>query len=452
MMAHISQPNWLKFHSLHVKFDGKLKYKLWLLICHCCLFCFLFAAEAISKEIDHAEVNQREVVPLINAQLNDQGMRKFAVRALERFTSPTPIWNESSWKSINQMKHDGGAWDQAELNSSAIAYGSCLSLQESLLLQGESHRIVSDFVTPDKVALYDNNGNPILYDVLLNHTAVQSIIDYKFKQEKTFSFPGQIQDTSPQVPGAIFIKFAWKVLSEDEILSDKFASGFYREQVLAHLPTRDKCERITVVLMGMHITLKPMSNGEGKQFTWATFIHSKAVPNYQEINDLDASNNVWLMFNSGQPVMQPVQVCPEVIEYQQACCDSVSRFTPTQCETLTKVIIESPDCIINKKPASQGDSAQLVQLCPATSQASSPALEPWGNYRLIDNQWMNSTTNIVKPVFLSNPMLEPYFDNYEYFHGDKIMGNSSCFNCHSKAKETDMIFSISSLLGVKVNK
>lgn len=186
--------------------------------------------------------------------------------------------------------------------------------------------------------------------------------------------------------GAVEIKAAWKVLSPDEIASNRFyttqAIVFNDEQG----STSPGANPVTVGLVGLHILHKTESESS---WFWSTFEHvdnttssffnpdcpaSQCPPNHQTAArpyvELDAG---------GQPVNAPVQV---------------TRTTALSAET-----------------------AALNAYYQGLLKGS-----PWANYQLISTQWATGGAPQGTPAILANTTMETF-----------IQSDSSCMGCHTSA-------------------
>ena len=121
--------------------------------------------------------------------------------------------------------------------------------------------------------LYDQNGNVVVYEVLMNEAEFNYIIDnelYNINGQLAFSkntpnanFPKGDYDAN--VVGATEIKFAWKIMAEDDIMERYFINeGYIVDETTGEL------EKKTLGMIGMHISQKTPT---GKQWVWSTFEH-----------------------------------------------------------------------------------------------------------------------------------------------------------------------------------
>jgi hypothetical protein len=120
--------------------------------------------------------------------------------------------------------------------------------------------------------LFDQNGNVIVYEVLMNQIEFDYVVEnelYNLNGQINFSSTGAIADFPAgdydnKYLGAVEIKFAWKILED----TDKKERYFENE---AYVYNKDSVlVRKHFGLIGMHISQKTPT---GKQWIWSTFEH-----------------------------------------------------------------------------------------------------------------------------------------------------------------------------------
>ncbi|MCP9769886.1 hypothetical protein EGI22_18430 [Lacihabitans sp. LS3-19] len=119
--------------------------------------------------------------------------------------------------------------------------------------------------------LFDQNGNVVLYEVLMNKAEYEYLVAnklYNINGQIEFTSKNQIANFPPgdfktnQV-GAVEIKFAWKVLQETDIKERYFVNkGYVVDEKTKKLVIKD------LGMIGFHISQKTPT---GKQWVWSTF-------------------------------------------------------------------------------------------------------------------------------------------------------------------------------------
>lgn len=126
--------------------------------------------------------------------------------------------------------------------------------------------------------LADRDGNPVMYEILVNQDEYQYIVDSGF-YNATAQQDSLKSGTHVNVPrgviggatGSIEIKAAWLVVTdpkEPRWKTYKLADALVWDG-------EDQCQEQTVALVGLHIIHKTTSN---PQWTWATFEHVDNAP------------------------------------------------------------------------------------------------------------------------------------------------------------------------------
>jgi hypothetical protein len=328
--------------------------------------------------------------------------------------------------------------------------------------------IEESFNQPFKTGpLIDQRNNYAIFDILMNRSMFDYIVDHKLYSRTgqmspeninlRIDFPvGQqkkVDGTGIDDHGAIMIKISWKILDPDE---DK--SKFHHVQALVAMPSSSDeqadppCIEKTLGLVGFHVVHKTISR---PQWIWTSFEHIRNVP---EQSDIDAYRK------STDPKKNP----PLYNFYTLSCSDN--------------------DCPVNQTPPRPWDpeykkqlkfrntgkgnilfNSQIVREPPLT-KATKTINEQfhkllgnsvWQNYMLIGTQWPSDATctkdhsvglpdpktdfekqpdmNCAPaPTYLANSTLETYSQ------GKIPQASSSCMACHGNAvsyqrtpKETD---------------
>ncbi len=193
----------------------------------------------------------------------------------------TPTW--LGWKEAFQVYRSDGK-KPAPWGSKRTATG--LGLQSDAINNHDA-RIILSKTTPTKVSafnisdetdqafagkLFDQNGNVVVYEVLMNKEEYDYIVTNKLYningQIKFFNKKGPANfpkgDYEKNTVGAIEIKFAWKIL-EDSDHKDRY----FRDEGYI-IGDDGKLVKKELGMIGMHISQKTPT---GKQWVWSTFEH-----------------------------------------------------------------------------------------------------------------------------------------------------------------------------------
>ena len=215
-----------------------------------------------------------------------QWPRDTAGNALPNFTDDgTSTW--LGWKEAFQVYRADGqkpaCWGCPRDASGLGIHGDLLNDTDSrIVLSSKTPTHTGNFNIADETdqafagELYDQNGNLVVYEVLMNEAEFDYVL-----QNSLYNINGQINyskknDTLANFPkgdyangtiGATEIKFAWKVLEDTDIKERYYRDKGYIEVV--------KDGKTTLVLkdlgmIGMHISQKTPT---GSQWVWSTFEH-----------------------------------------------------------------------------------------------------------------------------------------------------------------------------------
>jgi hypothetical protein len=283
--------------------------------------------------------------------------------------------------------------------------------------------------------LIDQAGHYARYEIRLSYETFHYINKNQFylKSAQTpttvFDFPKQVGN----VPGAIFVKAAWKVLTQAERDSHRFHETRAWMFTPASTNVQSTCVGpVQVGLVGLHIVQK--TEQFPKQL-WATFEHVDNAP-------ADPANpgtqSRWSFFNPQSS--KPENAAP-------SCPSSVSgpckdwQPTSTHLTDLT------------------GGPTQIKRVNPMRDSPNQPALDQinesmrqvlrqvnsnsrWQFYRLIDAQWerADTSTGFFPPTNVANVTMETYT------HLNP--STNSCMQCHDRARgantslKSDMSFEL----------
>lgn len=246
-------------------------------------------------------------------------------------------------------------------------------------------------------ALYDQNGQVVYYEMLLNQTEFNYIVNNQLYQAQTQNqFAQKVGIELPT--NAIEVKAAWKVLSAQEASAKPLR--FHTAQAM--VPGSNT--PVTVGLVGLHVMVMP-DNNTFEQGFWATF---------QQLDNA------------------PLQSAPGKGPYSFYNANCTSNCT-VNSKTATGVPTQVMQ-VFGASPEAQAVNAAMVQ----QMQSQTPNA-PWQFYQLLNVQWPNSGQAINKPGMttplpngspntntLMNPVLETFLQT----------PNTSCLGCHTYASAT----------------
>lgn len=266
-------------------------------------------------------------------------------------------------------------------------------LRATIPTNGATDIPLDEIEQADGNVLYDQQGNPVYYDIALNKTQYDYITKYRLynaDQQATFA-----KTTNIVLPsGSIEVKAAWKVLTAAEAASGRFHMG------KGYVPAANGPGKVVPIgLVGLHVFA---SGGMKNAGLWATFyqIDNAPLAGY-------TGNNAYSFFKPGSTT--PV---------------NTKGTNPTQ---VVQVFPDDPQAApVNgnaKKIIIEGDAAS-----------------PWQYYAMIDTQWSKTVLDLKTPVPLTvpvspgkpgdiststlvNPVLETFMQT----------PNNSCMGCHSYA-------------------
>jgi hypothetical protein len=157
------------------------------------------------------------------------------------------------------------------------------------------------------------------------------------------------------------------------------------------------CERGEVGLVGLHITQKTPSR---PQWAWATFEQVDNVPPFGASQPDPGRTLPYSFFNPACPSTQCVP--------NKSTENPNGQPTPTPTQVTRRVNLGAA-----AQASNPGWQAALANAVPGS---------PFAFYQLVDIQWQPSPTAAPAPYLLANATLETY------------VAQSSCVNCHSRAK------------------
>lgn len=197
--------------------------------------------------------------------------------------------NWMKWKEAQEVYRNDGMkpapWEGLRVNNQLVL-GMATAPKEAL--QSKNIRLLSSIGTPtghvnivgeeDQAfsgPLYDQNGNIVRYEVLMNREEFDYVVN-----NKLYNINGQIEFSSKSgftavdfpsgeyggaKEGAIEIKLAWKILENTD-----HKERYFRSEGFVINNETGKWEKKELGMIGFHISQKTKT---GKQWVWSTFEH-----------------------------------------------------------------------------------------------------------------------------------------------------------------------------------
>ena len=267
---------------------------------------------------------------------------------------------------------------------------------------------VPDVIQAFKFPIWDQNGNMLRYEILLDQDEFDYIVAndlYSLDGQAAFSMKGGKVSFPMDNPesgklGAMELKLAWKVLDPSKgDLPERFLTV---HATIFSGPDGTTPTQATLGLVAMHISHRTLSS---PQWIWSTFIHVDSL----QTNSLATFHGKpipTLFYNPGNPtapVNVPSQTAPPFLDGQ----------TPTQVLALTAIPLATQEVnrVARHELERRGSVLQYFELMN-TQWPTSPATPPTPPGMLpasIDNKAGGRPT----PVYLINPLLETYFQAWQ---------------------------------------
>lgn len=315
-------------------------------------------------------------------------------------------------ESYEVFKSDGGAPDPYDRERTSLppiaatAKLAGLSDPDARLLFGLSStrglNILDEVNQAFAGPLWDQNGNMVHYEILLNRDEydfikantlynLQGQVAYAGKNDNKVIFP--IGSNASGKTGAIEVKLAWRILIASDIKSRYLSSDAYIQT-----GTPPQWQKVTVGLVGMHIAHKTESS---PQWIWSTFEH---VDNL-EVNDFAAFGHTATLpaspsFNDPGCEWCPVNVPPSA-DAKGVLKTQVSRVTAIPKAT------RALNAQWQSRLAANNSPLQYYELIN-TQWPTDPSAPPAPKDKFPDTI-SNKSGGKPTPVFLVNSVMETYF-------------------------------------------
>ncbi|WP_157814153.1 hypothetical protein [Olleya sp. Bg11-27] len=408
----------------------------------------------------------------INWPVSDNGIPK------PNFTDAgSPAW--LGWKEAFQVYREDGkqpaTWGSPRIQTGLGLKSSLLKDRDSRVIlssrtptQPEHHNIADETDQAFAGKLFDQNGEVVVYEVLMNKEEFDYIVD-----NKLYNINGQLEfsktHTEANFPkgnydrgelGATEIKLAWRVFKDTDPHQDRYLTdkGYIINE------TTGQPKQVRLGLIGFHISQKTPT---GKQWVWSTFEH---------IDNLD--QNVIAGSDGKTTVIHPTltdpdcEICPvnvdatngkntyehhtsEHSDYWSITSDTNNYYAAsTTMKTQSKRMIDIPvrvrhiNSMMQDYFKAQGSVWQYYQLIDTqypVDQNAKPATSTATAYHLPESV-INKSGGVPNIAYLTNITMETFFQQGNQIAGLmensssegsalplSIFGTESCIGCHSSA-------------------
>ncbi|WP_308992716.1 hypothetical protein QLS71_016375 [Mariniflexile litorale] len=390
---------------------------------------------------------------------------------LKNFTDAgSPAWLK--WKEAFQVYRADGkqpaAWNSPRKDTGLGLNPSILNDSDSrilLITNTPAHNVNNIADETDQAfagKLFDQNGNVVVYEVLMNKEEFDYVVE-----NKLYNINGQIEfsktNTEANFPkgnfekqelGATEIKLAWKILENSDIKERYFKDkGYIINEIIK------KPELVDIGLIGFHISQKTPT---GKQWVWSTFEHIDNLD--QNITNVGGQNKVI------HPTLTnpDCEICPVNVDvtnggskysshitehgnYWNITRDTLNYYTDDTklMKTQSKRMIDIPVRVkqINnmmqnyfKQQGSVWQYYQLIDTQYPLNQNAKPGISTATEYHLPESV-INKPGGKPNLIFLTNISMETFFQGGNQIAGlmenstsnMTIFGTESCMGCHSSA-------------------
>lgn len=350
-----------------------------------------------------------------------------------------PVWQ--SWPNVKQLiDHTNLSWEDAgslpNLNSLPEQCGELFNIKEGAVKseydlfielkkyksvpRGNKIEVLTEWENPQGEILLDTQEELVRYQTYLNKPAFDYLKTRPVGGFNELLFPvGKgIESANAFRRGAIFIKAAWKILTNEEL------EYYHKAFALITGDDGKSCELKVVGVSALHIVSKNNPKGEGEsdkvnEWSWATYESIYNSPQFSRNKNNDWILNKedvrakeekfgWGFFDVNLDVLK--ETCIKDFKWDETL-ESCSINKPITCdETCNKSNMVSYPSV---------DYEGYIESC-----SDEMGETVWKNYKMIGNQWRGRTGKFSPPE-LRNNVLEPFED----------MNDSSCADCHSEANE-----------------
>jgi len=309
-----------------------------------------------------------------------------------------------------------------EFNSTGTPANSCDNVRDAQTLRTALQQSGSPLGTGQAgggSTIYDQNGNVVYYDVRFN----QSLCDMSASAVELAK-----RNITNFEPGTTELKFAWKVLSNDEILNTSYVT----------VPQKISGQVQILGLVGMHIAVATHDHPE---FVWATYEHNTNTPTCDAQGE--QSNTNWSFASAS---------CTNKLPLSADKADTTCKFnlplvkngppkgTPTNICTVYPFGTSSGDLDAGENLANiASQNSSIYQNLKVTNAA--PSMKVLNNYFNVGAIWVSDTDlssggigvpNERGSLRLANTVAETDFQHVNLnYKGSSDEFASNCFGCHN---------------------
>ncbi len=274
------------------------------------------------------------------------------------------------------------------------------------------------FKTPGNGPLIDQNGKYVRFEILLNETMYDFILQnnlYSKIGQASYNPGGDVAfplGVENGAVGAVMLKIAWKIMGAGDD-----PTKFHTSQAYIFDPgATPKCDLKLVGLVGMHISHKTTN---APQWVWSTFEHVDNAP--LAGNTLSPHYN----FNDAMPANNPPNCGAS-----GGTCNLVPSGTWDP-----NTGVKTPVQVVRLSDVTSTAKAENTNFTAALKAVNAKSV--FANYNLIGTQFPTDITSasdpsgVPRPLFLANSTMETYLQ------GKAPRVSSDCAGCHVLATMSD---------------
>ena len=308
-----------------------------------------------------------------------------------------------------------------EFNSDGTPANSCDNVIVAHTLRRSLNKSVSPLGTGQAgggASIYDQNGNVVYYDVRFNKSLCGlSASAVELANNNIINFPS----------GTTELKFAWKVLGNDEIVNTRYVT--VQQNIDGQVQN--------LGLVGMHIAV---ATSDHPEFVWATYEHNSNTPNCDAQGT--QADTTWSFADAA---------CTAKLPISSSATDTTCKFNQPTVKNGPATGTSTNICAVYPFGTASGDLKAGENLANIASQNASvyqnlktihdaPSMQVLKNYFNVGAIWLSDTDlnsdgigvpNQRGSLRLANTVAETDFQhvNLNYTHNSGEFA-SNCFGCH----------------------